>query len=104
MNTMKKITAASVLALALGGSVFAKTVIAVSTPVVQVAYENGENDNKTNQGRRKGYARQENCENRNYCDNRNETCERLRNNDNCGNRRGYCDNEWNRCSEETPRR
>ena len=98
MNTMKKITAASVLALALGGSVFAKTVIAVSTPVVQVAYENGENDNKANQGRRKGYARQANCENRN------EACERLRNNDNCGNRRGYCDNEWNRCSEETPRR
>lgn len=46
MNTMKKITAASVLALALGGSAMAKTMVAVSTPGIQVTYESGNSEGK----------------------------------------------------------
>lgn len=100
MNTMKKITAASVLALALGGSAMAKTVVAVSMPGIQVAYENGGDSGKQKLQERKS---SETLQQAPKIERRSE-----RSGDNCQAQKGGTGRSdkdgWNDRSKELPRR
>ena len=100
MNTMKKITAASVLALALGGSAIAKTVVAVSTPGIQVAYENGNSEGKQKmQKRKRSEIPQQSPENVRRSERSGDNCQAQKGGTGRSDKDG-----WNDRSKEMPRR